>query len=286
MKQARTLQLYTVHVCQSTVYVVTPGSYAAYVLCPATLRRFFLLLMQLTPDQMTRLKPGRRRVSFAHQRRRRSGRGTMSSAPLERSDSAPDLVRIDPFATATDDEGAREESDGKHLAQSKSSNFNQGRAKFANMLPTPEASPDPETYMPSFEVPEAGHETDDSESIYAPRITCHSTPVSRVHTPTTPLEGDSAFWSASSHSGIQQPPDTPRRRSARMLPFSLWDYLQEEVHTSDLDGSQDVKSERVSNFLMVPMQAEKVTFFLYSPETRQQRSSAKPDDSVWVCHLP
>lgn len=46
---------------------------------------------------------------------------------------------------------------------------------------------------------------------------------------------------------------------SRFLPASLWDYLQEEISASELDGSQETKAERVTNFFSVPMAVEKVS---------------------------
>lgn len=63
-------------------------------------------------------------------------------------------------------------------------------------------------------------------------------------------------------------PSTPtsgtRRRGlsnvgARFLPTSLWDYLREEISASELDGSQEMKAERVTNFFSVPMAVEQVS---------------------------
>lgn len=42
-------------------------------------------------------------------------------------------------------------------------------------------------------------------------------------------------------------------------PFSLWDYLQEELLATDFDSHQELKWERVSNFLNVPVAIEKVS---------------------------
>jgi hypothetical protein len=46
---------------------------------------------------------------------------------------------------------------------------------------------------------------------------------------------------------------------ARFLPTSLWDYLREEISASELDGSQEMKAERVTNFFSVPMAVEQVS---------------------------
>ncbi|KAG8817817.1 hypothetical protein FRC19_011133, partial [Serendipita sp. 401] len=41
-------------------------------------------------------------------------------------------------------------------------------------------------------------------------------------------------------------------------PFSLWDYLREELLATDFDSHQEMKWERVSNFLHVPFAIEKI----------------------------
>ena len=41
-------------------------------------------------------------------------------------------------------------------------------------------------------------------------------------------------------------------------PFSLWDYLREELLATDFDSHQELKWERVSNFLSIPLAIEKV----------------------------
>jgi hypothetical protein len=41
-------------------------------------------------------------------------------------------------------------------------------------------------------------------------------------------------------------------------PFSLWDYLREEILATDFDSHQELKWERVSNFLSIPLAMEKV----------------------------
>lgn len=46
--------------------------------------------------------------------------------------------------------------------------------------------------------------------------------------------------------------------SSRFLPASLWDYLKEEIQATELDGSQELKAERVTNFFSVPMVVEQV----------------------------
>lgn len=42
-------------------------------------------------------------------------------------------------------------------------------------------------------------------------------------------------------------------------PFSLWEYLREELLAADFDSHQELKWERVSNFLSIPVGVEKVS---------------------------
>lgn len=49
-------------------------------------------------------------------------------------------------------------------------------------------------------------------------------------------------------------------------PFSLWDYLREELLATDFDSHQELKWERVSNFLAIPLALEKVSIF-WSPRS-------------------
>ncbi|PCH43740.1 DUF747-domain-containing protein [Wolfiporia cocos MD-104 SS10] len=44
-------------------------------------------------------------------------------------------------------------------------------------------------------------------------------------------------------------------------PFSLWDYLREELLATDFDSHQELKWERVSNFLNMPVALEKIFAF-------------------------
>jgi hypothetical protein len=64
------------------------------------------------------------------------------------------------------------------------------------------------------------------------------------------------------------PPHTPNAERYRLPqkqsdiytpPFSLWDYLREELLATDFDSHQELKWERVSNFLSIPVAIEKVS---------------------------
>lgn len=60
-------------------------------------------------------------------------------------------------------------------------------------------------------------------------------------------------------------PDSPTLAKAPQIPdsyaapFSLWDYLREELLATDFDSHQELKWERVSNFLSIPWAMEKVS---------------------------
>ena len=55
-------------------------------------------------------------------------------------------------------------------------------------------------------------------------------------------------------------PVTPTKpQTSYQQPFSIWDYLQEELLATDFDSHQEMKWERVSNFLNIPYAIEKVT---------------------------
>ncbi|KAJ7647356.1 eukaryotic membrane protein family-domain-containing protein [Roridomyces roridus] len=45
------------------------------------------------------------------------------------------------------------------------------------------------------------------------------------------------------------------------VPFSLWDYLREELLATDFDSHQELKWDRVSNFLSIPIAVEKIIGF-------------------------
>ena len=72
---------------------------------------------------------------------------------------------------------------------------------------------------------------------------------------------------------LPSPPASPPPMDRRTLqgplmtqmhdpPFSLWDYLREELLATDFDSHQELKWERVSNFLSIPYAIEKVRYLL------------------------
>ena len=56
-------------------------------------------------------------------------------------------------------------------------------------------------------------------------------------------------------------PTSPTFPQPLDIPFSLWDYLREELLATDFDSHQELKWERVSNFLHIPLAMEKACAF-------------------------
>lgn len=87
-------------------------------------------------------------------------------------------------------------------------------------------------------------------------------PTAYASLPPTPLEANTPIGS---------PPETPvsplspmssafaALQTSATPPFSLWDYLREELLATDFDSHQELKWDRVSNFLSIPLAIEKVS---------------------------
>ncbi|BGP57970.1 hypothetical protein JCM8202v2_005627 [Rhodotorula sphaerocarpa] len=56
-------------------------------------------------------------------------------------------------------------------------------------------------------------------------------------------------------------PASSRRSRSSRSPRTLWDYLREEIFAVEIDGEEGSKSERVTNFLAVPRELEKIIVF-------------------------
>ncbi|KAJ9479545.1 Endoplasmic reticulum membrane protein 65 [Pseudozyma hubeiensis] len=64
------------------------------------------------------------------------------------------------------------------------------------------------------------------------------------------------------HKVKQSSPDSGTAPSRQdNTPFSLWDYLKEEVLATDFDATQEIKWERVTNFISIPFWMEKIIMF-------------------------
>lgn len=91
----------------------------------------------------------------------------------------------------------------------------------------------------------------------------------RMFRPSSPSEDGPLFaYSSLPPTPIaSSPPPTSNAERSRLPPeqsdvytplFSLWDYLREELLATDFDSHQELKWERVSNFLSIPVAIEKV----------------------------
>lgn len=73
---------------------------------------------------------------------------------------------------------------------------------------------------------------------------------SRPFSPPTPVSPISPVFQDTSSVQLEHEPFD--------APFSLWDYLREELLATDFDSHQELKWERVSNFLSIPLAMEQV----------------------------
>ncbi|GAA5860937.1 hypothetical protein JCM8547_003894 [Rhodosporidiobolus lusitaniae] len=75
---------------------------------------------------------------------------------------------------------------------------------------------------------------------------------------------DTKRESISVHEDDERAADRGMRRkkgALQRLPSTLWDYLLEEIFSVEVDGEEGMKSERVTNFLTVPKELEKLIIF-------------------------
>lgn len=106
------------------------------------------------------------------------------------------------------------------------------------------------------------------------RATRHSPPTAYASLPATPTESYgsnniSVYPTAPPTPLLEPLSPPPRRRHVSgdsnlyepPSPFSLWDYLREEILATDFDSHQELKWERVSNFLNIPLAIEKIIGF-------------------------
>ncbi|KAF8629188.1 hypothetical protein AX17_005773 [Amanita inopinata Kibby_2008] len=82
------------------------------------------------------------------------------------------------------------------------------------------------------------------------------TPLTYSSLPPTPIPASPPFTPSTSQQRLQ-----PQANPEPEPPFSLWDYLREELLATDFDSHQELKWERVSNFLSIPLAVEKIVDF-------------------------
>ncbi|KIJ49444.1 hypothetical protein M422DRAFT_27811 [Sphaerobolus stellatus SS14] len=97
-----------------------------------------------------------------------------------------------------------------------------------------------------------------------------SSPIKRTNTGSTPFtyrsrspKKEYKTYASLPPSPVSPLPPPLRRvtttdRASGSPPFSIWDYLREELLATDFDSHQELKWERVSNFLSVPLAIEKI----------------------------
>jgi len=108
------------------------------------------------------------------------------------------------------------------------------------------------------------------------RAAYHSPPTAYASLPVTPTESYgsnniSVYPTAPPTPLLEPLSPPPRRRHVSggsnlyepPSPFSLWDYLREEILATDFDSHQELKWERVSNFLNIPLAIEKACPFVH-----------------------
>jgi hypothetical protein len=88
-------------------------------------------------------------------------------------------------------------------------------------------------------------------------------PISRPLTPLTPVS------------------PIPSLFEPAIQPFSLWDYLREELLATDFDSHQELKWDRVSNFFSIPVAIEKV----WSTSTVVSSLFTAVDHRLRICPL-
>ena len=91
--------------------------------------------------------------------------------------------------------------------------------------------------------------TDSSDEAYP--VELESRPLAYASLPPSPISSPSTLQTLV--------PPFPTTSQIYERPFSLWDYLCEELLATDFDSHQELKWERVSNFLSIPLAIEKVS---------------------------
>ncbi|GAB1524061.1 hypothetical protein RhiTH_007213 [Rhizoctonia solani] len=166
----------------------------------------------------------------------RARRSTSSSSATPSKAKNPDYGRFTPLASQP---------------QTISSNAGNAPSELVRFYPTP--SPPPL----------------DLEPLPVPVVTSKSTPLleermTYTSLPSTPVLGATIpEFSATARPESVDPSFASQSGEVDHEPFSLWDYLREELLATDFDSHQELKWERVSNFLNIPIAIEKIVGFGY-----------------------
>ncbi|ELU42999.1 DUF747 family protein [Rhizoctonia solani AG-1 IA] len=189
------------------------------------------ILMPSTSTRRT-LSPLRRVTpTNSDARNLRARRSTSSSSATPSKAKNPDYGRFTPLASQP---------------QTISSNAGNAPSGLVRFYPTPTPPPL------------------DLEPLPVPVVTSKSTPLleermTYTSLPSTPVLGATIpEFSATARPESVDPSFASQSAEVDHEPFSLWDYLREELLATDFDSHQELKWERVSNFLNIPIAIEKV----------------------------
>ncbi|KAI8384826.1 eukaryotic membrane protein family-domain-containing protein [Radiomyces spectabilis] len=106
-------------------------------------------------------------------------------------------------------------------------------------------------------VPTGDHASPVDADNQVPTDLHHSNKVYPASCPTSPLATADGYSGARKESNHTNNYDTHSGK----LSISFWDYLRDELTVSDFDSAQELKRERVTNFLAVPGAVEKLMVF-------------------------
>ncbi|KAK0559734.1 hypothetical protein OC844_004213 [Tilletia horrida] len=175
---------------------------------------------------------------------------SISASPSPKHPKLPLDTRIGAVATAADED----EQQQQQLDEKKPLGLQLDDARTAAPLPvaqpalTPPMAADP---MGSIAEPRAASKTSIGPSSATPKASPGAAAGAHPISNGTSSSAGSSSKRASSRSGQSRPSYT----------YSLWDYLREEVSATDFDSTQEIKWERVSNFMAVPFAVEKIMLF-------------------------
>ncbi|KAJ1305721.1 hypothetical protein OPQ81_010455 [Rhizoctonia solani] len=184
--------------------------------------------------------------------------------------AASPLRRIAPTNSDSRNHRARRSVSSSSFTSPKSKPPDYGRFTLLASQPqgtssnTSNGSTEPNRFYPAPSPPPL-----DLEPLPAPVALPQTTPIPEerkayASLPSTPLLG--ATIPEFSKTARQEPDNLHFASQAGEIdqePFSLWDYLREELLATDFDSHQELKWERVSNFLNIPIAIEKIVGFGY-----------------------
>ncbi|KAG8743630.1 hypothetical protein FRC11_013803, partial [Ceratobasidium sp. 423] len=190
-------------------------------------------------------------------------------SPRTRQPVSP-LRRIAPANSDSRNQHARRSTSASSFTSPKSKNPDYGRFTLlasqsqATSSNTSHGTAEPNRFYPTPSPPPL-----DLEPLPAPVALPQAIPVPEerktyASLPSTPVLGATIpEFSKPTRQGAIDPHFASQPAEVDQEPFSLWDYLREELLATDFDSHQELKWERVSNFLNIPIAIEKIVGFGY-----------------------